>query len=447
MGTLLRPSIGFKGNRRNPLSNPDHVANIYVRLLPPEARDVDLYLLGVRFGGVRSVRALLEQDTAFGASEDVYEDRGNPIPKSRSFLPPGAAAKCRGVGFVLFGSIEDATKAVVGLNEMGFDASFAKESIGLKLRDLADAQSANLYLSNLPNSMTENDLEDLFSPMLVKSVRLLREPQNRDGTTGDSRGIGFARLSDRQSADAAIVRLQDVWLQGSRLPLKIRYADSPGQKDFKARMGRTSPRELLNGRRQAERSYGILTPPLSPKKAQSSSSHGSGTSGSSHRRPASSRTSFGTPPSFPKYAPASCYTPSSSSFLFPLAPAHAYPASIFPPTPPHSPIHLRALSDYLTLPPTPSVSIKRIRSAPSSVSSSGSSTSSSSRRRRSQYAVAPPSSSRPYSTSAGPLRTRFHILPYETVLEEEEDAESIVEEVELTTEIKARMIERRRSLS
>lgn len=39
-------------------------------------------------------------------------------------------------------------------------------------------------------------------------------------------------------------------------------ADSPGQKDFKARMGRTSPRELLNGRRQAERSYGILTPPF-----------------------------------------------------------------------------------------------------------------------------------------------------------------------------------------
>lgn len=33
---------------------------------------------------------------------------------------------CKGVGFILFTKIEDAEQAILGLNGMGFEASFAK---------------------------------------------------------------------------------------------------------------------------------------------------------------------------------------------------------------------------------------------------------------------------------------------------------------------------------
>ena len=33
---------------------------------------------------------------------------------------------CKGVGFILFAKIEDAEQAILGLNGLGFEASFAK---------------------------------------------------------------------------------------------------------------------------------------------------------------------------------------------------------------------------------------------------------------------------------------------------------------------------------
>ncbi|CAD6982053.1 unnamed protein product, partial [Tilletia controversa] len=110
---------------------------------------------------------------------------------------------------------------------MGLQASFAKESFSARLRRMADKASANVYLSNLPTDMTTHQLEHLFAPHNVISMRILL---NSDGT---SRGVGFVRLRDRDIAHECIDRLHGKMLPGCASPLQVRFADSEGQKLLK----------------------------------------------------------------------------------------------------------------------------------------------------------------------------------------------------------------------
>ena len=158
---------------------------------------------------------------------------GIEYPGPASLVFPATQPTCRGVGFILYKSIDDATRAIIGLNGLGFDASFAKvgfhshsdASTGLTAltpdppeglgRDEApparrphlgqrlhvECESpipfnptwSDVRPCQLPVDFNEEDLEMLFAPSIVKSVRLLRYPEHADGTPGLSRGIGFAR--------------------------------------------------------------------------------------------------------------------------------------------------------------------------------------------------------------------------------------------------------------
>lgn len=62
-----------------------------------------------------------------------------------------------------------------------------KESFYSKLKTFADEHNTNLYVSNLPKSMNEHELSNLFLPHKVCSSRVLREKN------GHGRGVGFAR--------------------------------------------------------------------------------------------------------------------------------------------------------------------------------------------------------------------------------------------------------------
>lgn len=101
---------------------PDRIEQ--VRLLPPYACDANLCSLGSRFAPVVSVRALLNQAPPHTTA--IYDERGIEYPRPASLVFPAPQPTCRGVGFILFSSIDDATKAILGLNALGFDASFAK---------------------------------------------------------------------------------------------------------------------------------------------------------------------------------------------------------------------------------------------------------------------------------------------------------------------------------
>lgn len=135
---------------------------------------------------------------------------------------------CKGYGFVQFISILEAQRAIISLNARGINAAFAKqESFTARLRRLEDIDSTNIYLSNLPLEMDESSLSMLFYPANIQSLRVLKN------SVGESRGVGFVRVKDRQTAAFFIDKLHGITLPGSTLPLQVRFADSQSQKDFK----------------------------------------------------------------------------------------------------------------------------------------------------------------------------------------------------------------------
>ncbi|TKY85485.1 hypothetical protein EX895_005647 [Sporisorium graminicola] len=173
--------------------------NVYVNGLPKDMNDQMLYLLGSACGVVISHKAMMDRQSGL----------------------------CKGFGFLMYASSEMAKKAIEWLNTHGFAASFAQESLSARLRRMTDNSTTNVYLSNLPIKFTTQQLEQLFSPYPIASLKILYDIH------GESRGVGFVRLFDRMTAKLCIERLHGRILPGTTLPLQVRFADSEGQKQLK----------------------------------------------------------------------------------------------------------------------------------------------------------------------------------------------------------------------
>jgi cold-inducible RNA-binding protein len=73
--------------------------------------------------------------------------------------------------------------------------------------------SVRLYVGNLPFSVTEQDLEDLFGQSgQVESTNIVT-----DRDTGRSRGFAFVEMDSREAADAAIQALNGYEMDGRSL--------------------------------------------------------------------------------------------------------------------------------------------------------------------------------------------------------------------------------------
>ncbi|ORY94782.1 hypothetical protein BCR43DRAFT_333044 [Syncephalastrum racemosum] len=185
-----------------------HSHNIYVRGLSSTTTDESFMELCRVYGEIASSKAIIDQKTG----------------------------ECKGYGFAMYENPDDCHAAIDGLNKAGLQASFARvgqESFSSKLRSLQDESSTNIYISNLPLDMTEQKLEDLFHPHKTISNRILRDP-----VSGMSRGVGFARMADRDSAVAIIEKFNGQTVMGSSAPLQVRFADSPAQKKLKNQTAR-----------------------------------------------------------------------------------------------------------------------------------------------------------------------------------------------------------------
>uniref|UniRef100_A0A671Q3V7 RNA-binding motif, single-stranded-interacting protein 1-like n=1 Tax=Sinocyclocheilus anshuiensis TaxID=1608454 RepID=A0A671Q3V7_9TELE len=190
--------------------------NLYIRGLPPGTTDHDLVKL--LFGLVVSCRL----DSVCVVMHCVF------------FV---------GYGFVDFDSPVSAQKAVAGLKTNGVQAQMAKQQ---------EQDPTNLYLSNLPVSMDEQELENLLKPFgLVVSTRILRD------TNGVSRGVGFARMESTEKCDAVISHFNGKFIKsssgllGASEPLLCKFADG-GQKKRQSQAkyvpnGRTWTRDAESG--------------------------------------------------------------------------------------------------------------------------------------------------------------------------------------------------------
>jgi RNA recognition motif-containing protein len=71
----------------------------------------------------------------------------------------------------------------------------------------------NIYVGNLSWSMTDGDLEGLFTPYgAVTSAKILK-----DKMSGRSKGFGFVEMADDESAKAAIAALNETDVQGRKI--------------------------------------------------------------------------------------------------------------------------------------------------------------------------------------------------------------------------------------
>ncbi|XP_048834290.1 RNA-binding motif, single-stranded-interacting protein 1-like isoform X4 [Brienomyrus brachyistius] len=167
--------------------------NLYIRGLPPATTDHDLVKLCQPYGKIVSTKAILDKTTN----------------------------KCKGYGFVDFDSPSAAQKAVAALKTTGVQVQMAKQQ---------EQDPTNLYISNLPLSMDEQELESMLKPFgQVISTRILRD------SNGASRGVGFARMESTEKCDAVISHFNGKFIklpQGGLAPsepLLCKFADG-GQK-------------------------------------------------------------------------------------------------------------------------------------------------------------------------------------------------------------------------
>ncbi|CAL1273770.1 unnamed protein product [Larinioides sclopetarius] len=202
--TSTPPSMGSdaSGNPSEQLSK----TNLYIRGLTHNTTDKDLYNLCAPYGNIISTKAILDKQTN----------------------------KCKGYGFVDFESPVAAEAAVKALANQGVQAQMAKVCYTRQ----QEQDPTNLYIANLPPYMTETELEEMLAPYgNVISTRILRDPGM------NSRGVGFARMDNREMCEMIISRFNGKVLAGCKEALLVKFADGGNKRrnQFKSQEQRLWP--------------------------------------------------------------------------------------------------------------------------------------------------------------------------------------------------------------
>lgn len=112
-----------------------------------------------------------------------------------------------GYGFVNYVKPEDAQRAIKSFNGLRLQNKTIKVSYARPSSE--SIKGANLYVSGLPKSMTQLELEQLFKPHgKIITSRILC-----DNLTGISKGVGFVRFDQRFEAEKAIEHLNNTYIQ------------------------------------------------------------------------------------------------------------------------------------------------------------------------------------------------------------------------------------------
>nr|XP_046208751.1 ELAV-like protein 4 isoform X6 [Oncorhynchus gorbuscha] len=136
-----------------------------------------------------------------------------------------------GYGFVNYIDPKDAEKAINTLNGLRLQTKTIKVSYARP--SSASIRDANLYVSGLPKTMTQKDLEQLFSQYgRIITSRILVDQVT--GPTGGSRGVGFIRFDKRIEAEEAIKGLNGQKPSGAAEPITVKFANNPSQKTSQA---------------------------------------------------------------------------------------------------------------------------------------------------------------------------------------------------------------------
>ncbi|CAO2635795.1 ELAV-like protein 3 [Lemmus lemmus] len=144
------------------------------------------------------------------------------------FLCVASGGQSLGYGFVNYSDPNDADKAINTLNGLKLQTKTIKVSYARP--SSASIRDANLYVSGLPKTMSQKEMEQLFSQYgrIITSRILL------DQATGVSRGVGFIRFDKRIEAEEAIKGLNGQKPLGAAEPITVKFANNPSQKTGQA---------------------------------------------------------------------------------------------------------------------------------------------------------------------------------------------------------------------
>uniref|UniRef100_UPI00398E9C5C ELAV-like protein 2 isoform X1 n=2 Tax=Pristiophorus japonicus TaxID=55135 RepID=UPI00398E9C5C len=154
-----------------------------------------------------------------------------------------------GYGFVNYVDPKDAEKAINTLNGLRLQTKTIKmeeiaahprpdvrRAVWHKLKvsyarpSSASIRDANLYVSGLPKTMSQKELEQLFT----QYGRIITSRILVDQVTGVSRGVGFIRFDKRVEAEEAIKGLNGQKPPSATEPITVKFANNPSQKTNQA---------------------------------------------------------------------------------------------------------------------------------------------------------------------------------------------------------------------
>uniref|UniRef100_A0A8C4SBC8 ELAV-like protein n=1 Tax=Erpetoichthys calabaricus TaxID=27687 RepID=A0A8C4SBC8_ERPCA len=197
----------------------DSKTNLIVNYLPQNMTQEEFRSLFGSIGEIESCKLVRDKITGELPFCSLVETSTHWPPTTESVL---------GYGFVNYIDPKDAEKAINTLNGLRLQTKTIKVSYARP--SSASIRDANLYVSGLPKTMTQKELEQLFS----QYGRIITSRILVDQVTGASRGVGFIRFDKRIEAEEAIKGLNGQKPSGAAEPITVKFANNPSQKTSQA---------------------------------------------------------------------------------------------------------------------------------------------------------------------------------------------------------------------
>lgn len=174
-------------------------SNLIVNYIPNDLSDEDFHDLFSKVGPIYSAKIMRNKATGY------------------SF----------GYGFVNFLKAEDANRAIDELNGYNIQSKRLKVAHCRRGEGGDEIKNANLYVANLPKTLTEEELRIMFEV----HGEIIRTKILVDQTTDSSKGCGFILFSKTSEADDAIRALNGTVLEGSPNPITVKRAKEDQHKN------------------------------------------------------------------------------------------------------------------------------------------------------------------------------------------------------------------------
>jgi polyadenylate-binding protein len=211
--------------RRNERAGQSDWTNVYIKNIPLEWSEEELKKRFSEFGEVTSLK--IEMGIPAPTPKPTPAAEGEEEPAAAAEEEP-AVPKSKGFGFVNFAEHEAAQACVAEMNGKVFgEGEDAKEMFvcraqkkgerqrelqqkydQMKLERINKYQGVNLYVKNLDESISEEDVREAFAPFgTITSARIMK-----DHNTGQNLGFGFVCFSAPEEATKAVQEMNNKML-------------------------------------------------------------------------------------------------------------------------------------------------------------------------------------------------------------------------------------------